>query len=560
MRNHLLIVLIVGFTARSGAQSVPFDPRGAILFDFEDEAALAKWDTRELTDLKLTQDWRASGRSAAAITIHQWSEGKQRWPAVIAYRSRGALAITDFSAFEFLRFEIHNPQEAPVPVTLHLRDGEQKRFSQGAHVPARSTESFSIPIESIAVALDPKDIAELHFYASHPKSTYTFYVDDVRLCIDALGAARKLRANTQRLERDAAVALGPVADIASSELRTQVGQVRRLAEQAGARLSQLESEDAGSWDEMRRARESTRVLEREHLRLAGLVPCLQVLAQARREEADKFLLATEDSMQKVFLEATRFESPRAHRHTLELARNEHESFQVLAFPFNGALRDVRWEVTPFEGPGGNRLQPSVRLVGYVNCKQPPYPVSRTGWWPDPLLGFQTTVREVPLGEVLSLWVTVETSDRTPAGSYRGAFSVTARDAEAQTLDVQVNVWDFALPRHTRLRTALSFRGLSAKLYPAEKTAEMTRKYEDWLLGQYHLNPGSIYAGGPPPWDVDRLGELMSMGLNAINLGIFAGRDFDENLTSFTHDSDVLRAERRRVAAAILALSPATRER
>ena len=62
------------------------------------------------------------------------------------------------------------------------------------------------------------------------------------------------------------------------------------------------------------------------------------------------------------------------------------------------------------------------------------------------------------------------------------------------------------------------RPLDPSLYPDRDPAAVTRQYEDWLLGEYGLNPGSIYATGPPSWDVDRLRQLVGMGLNGINLG------------------------------------------
>lgn len=240
---------------------------------------------------------------------------------------------------------------------------------------------------------------------------------------------------------------------------------------------------------------------------------------AQRKGKSRFGLAVESSMQKVFLEAKGQKLEAIDRCQLELARNEHESVQVVVVPFAESLQNVTWRLSELRGPGGATIPGTVRLVGYVDCKKPSYRVSKTGWWPDPLIDFQTSVPLVPLGEVMPLWVTVEALEDTPAGIYSGRLTVFARDAAPKTVDLTIEVWDFDLPEHTHLRTALNLRHLPDALYPAKKLDDMTRKYENWMLEEYHLNPGSIYRD-VPKWDDDRLRELVGMGLNGLNLAYF----------------------------------------
>ena len=86
-------------------------------------------------------------------------------------------------------------------------------------------------------------------------------------------------------------------------------------------------------------------------------------------------------------------------------------------PFGQDLSGVRWRADDLVGPEGATMPLQIRLVGYVDCRQPSYHVSRTGWWADPLIDFQSSVEAVPLGEVLPLWISVNTPSDAIPGEY-----------------------------------------------------------------------------------------------------------------------------------------------
>ena len=508
------------------AQDAPFSAEGAVLFDFEGEDALEKWSVRDLTDFALTQEWVARGKSAAAITYHEWAAGKQEWPAVIASEETGSLPITDWSRYDRLVFQAHNPNAEPAVVNLHLRDAAQKRFSRRYEIPAKSSQALEVEVRDIAAAIDAGNVGELHLYVTRPTSTYTLLVDDVRLVIDLLAPARELAKRAKAL----AAQVGTLAEAAGERAQRDAAAATSLSVRARRLASALEDRQFQSWDDLTQARRDVARLEEREVQVRGALPRLAGLAHAAGRDADAFVLAVESPMRKVFLEMGRLEPTFADGYRLFAARDEHESFQVVVVPVTGALSNVKWELSPLRNRVGAEIPAGVRLVGYVDCEQPSYKVAHTGWWPDPLIDFQTGVEQVPQNEVLPLWITVAVPEDAAAGQYRGTLVVTANNAKPQSVDIRLEVWDFALPKHTHLRTALSFRGMSAKLYPDRDVAALTAKYEDWMLEEYHLNPGSIYAGGPPSWDADRLRELMGMGLNAINLCyVYAPRepDFDE---------------------------------
>jgi len=529
MRLISMLVLLC-LTLPVAAQEAPASLQARILFDFESAQDIAGWHVRDLTDFAITRDWSAHGKAAAAITYHKWEEGKEQWPAVIATREAGVLPVSDFSPCDSLELDAYNPQEHAVAFSIHLRDSKGARFSSRSFtLQPRSAQTLKVPISDFAGVIDVSDVAELHLYVTRPVETFTVLVDYIRLHIDILSGAKELAAKTKELA-DEAAGLGSVAAGMGRESRRDIARIVALNRRVQRFLQGLSNQGPRTWNEVRQAAERLHRLDDAYARARRAMPHLRALQFAQSHRRKGFVLAVESPMKKVFLEAWRFESKFGTNYNLSAARNEHESFQVIVYPLNNSLSNVKWSLSPPRNRQGAEIPASVRLVGYVDCKQPSYKVPFTGWWPDPLLDFVTSVDEVPSNEVLPLWVTVDVPEDAAPGEYEGKLTVSADGAEPESVDFRLRVWDFAIPRNTHLRTALSFRGLSTKLYPEERIPALTRKYEDWMLREYHLNPGSIYNRQPPQWDVQRLRELMAEGLNAINLGYInapRGADFNE---------------------------------
>lgn len=500
----------------AAAPAVSADPLVRVLYDFEDAGELAQWQVRSGTLFTQTRQWSGQGHTAASITFQQWRQGAEQWPAIVVTRAAGTLPVSDFTPFDALQLDAHNPQPHPVVFSLQLRDADGKRFTQPFSLKAHQTAALSVPVETIRGAVDAARITELHCYNTRPAQSYTVYLDNVRLSINLVAQSRALAAKTKRLAQASARATLGTADSLPPVLSRQLREIRSLASEADRFAATVRTSRWETTDSVTQARATLQRLENETITLEAVLPRLQGIAYAHKQGNAPFLLLPESSMRKVFLEAGRLQPRFTDRVALAAARNEHESFQAIIFPLTRDLTKVTWSLSPLRQRSGAEINGSVRLVGYVNCKPPSYPVTRHGWWPDPLLDFQSSVDAVPQGEVLPLWVTVDVPENAAAGIYHGTLTVTAAGVAPQSLAVQVEVWDFAIPKQTHLRTALSWRPLSPKLYPAAQIPAMTKKYEDWLLREYHLNPGSIYDG-LPQWNVARLRELKAMGLNAINL-------------------------------------------
>jgi len=529
--NRSLIVALAVLLLPAASCAQQLHDGTLVLLDFEAADSIAGWRVRELTDFAVTDEWSSRGQRSAAITYHKWSEGQQQWPAVVAVLGPGTYDVTGISLFNALELDLYNPQEFAVSVSVHLRDSSQRRFSEAIEIPARTAKTAIISLDHAGKQVDLTAITEFHLYTSHPERTYRVLVDNVRLTSRLPDTVATFAADIAELAEAYRKATGSVSGLAAEQHRLGIAGTKDLTSEVSEFQGGL-SEALANQHALQAARRRLDKLQQRYKEL--WVRLHNILIAPHHEKGDpSFTLATESPMRKVFLEKERFRSQAAGEYHMFAARNEYESCQVIVYPLYQSLSDVTWELSAVRNQAGQELPATIRLVGYVDCKQPSYLVSHMGWWPDPLLDFMTQVEEVPTDEVLPLWVTVHVPEGATAGDYTGKLTVSVAGDDLQSVEIKVTVWDFAIPKHTHLRTALSWRRLSTSLYPEDDIERLTREYENWMLENYHLNPGGIYAGSPPSWSVERLRELKGMGLNAINLSYFgAPREPDFNAEAY----------------------------
>lgn len=186
------------------------------------------------------------------------------------------------------------------------------------------------------------------------------------------------------------------------------------------------------------------------------------------------------SMEKIRRESPYAGFPRGVL-SLEMARNEYESAQIVVDARDADVVGLRAETSDLRGPAG--VIPAscvtVRQVGYVptvRCRR--YPQSYVGLWPDPLLELPQV--DVPKGKVQPLWVTVRAPQDTPAGEYRGSIALHARDMATVRIEVVVKVWDITIPERPTFR-AMALDGLR------------TEAFYDVLL-QHRMSPAYALRG------------------------------------------------------------------
>jgi len=217
-----------------------------------------------------------------------------------------------------------------------------------------------------------------------------------------------------------------------------------------------------------------------------------------------YRVGVESSMRKVFIrnDVQSFQGQWRSSASVSLARNEHESIQIVVQP-SVDLRSVRVRATSFP----DWLNVEIHPVGYVYVASPQEDLGQdyVGWYPDPILTFVDAV-DVKAGDYQAFWVTFYAPKNASPGVYAGRLRVEADNAASTNVDVQVTVWDFALPDKPSLPTAMSWMGKSdfERIYSGTPHLSLRREqgdrlilWEDYefLITGYRLFPDRIYGHG-----------------------------------------------------------------
>lgn len=193
---------------------------------------------------------------------------------------------------------------------------------------------------------------------------------------------------------------------------------------------------------------------------------------------------TEPAPVKVFKDSP----PKAQKKiSLQSARNEYESAQIVIRAGQEPLRNVGVQVSNLQGPKGKSISEKnieIRLVGYVLIKH------LNKYYPDPLLPYAPF--DVPAGENQPVFLTVYVPKNTPAGHYKGAVVITSDNAGKAVIPLELEVWDFTLPDKPSSETAFGlweqfiwkFEGIEPGTPEAK---EMWDRYY-WFLVEHRISP------------------------------------------------------------------------
>lgn len=202
--------------------------------------------------------------------------------------------------------------------------------------------------------------------------------------------------------------------------------------------------------------------------------------------------------------------------SLWAARNEHEGFQFIVRAGAQGAAGVSVAISPLRHASGAALPPAqVFRQRFVRVSTPspysPYPPQD---WPDILLpadnpatpqlaaDYRAFPQDLAAGENLPVWVDVFVPPDAPAGLYHGQVTVTAAGLPPLHLPVALQVWGFALPERSPLRTAFGTNGFTvAEMYGFRRQDNVAahnriiRAYNDFLLDHY-LAPESLWDATP----------------------------------------------------------------
>ncbi len=132
------------------------------------------------------------------------------------------------------------------------------------------------------------------------------------------------------------------------------------------------------------------------------------------------------------------------------AKGEFEPFQVIIR--STIAQGLAVSVSEFSGADGTLPSPRLHRVDYVNVTTAGDHFDRFGPWPDPLFPLDNgSVVQFPAGENQPLWFTVQVPWDAAPGVYQGTVTV-----GSATIPVELEVWDFGLPREIHLPSEWGF--------------------------------------------------------------------------------------------------------
>jgi uncharacterized protein (TIGR03790 family) len=203
------------------------------------------------------------------------------------------------------------------------------------------------------------------------------------------------------------------------------------------------------------------------------------LASTAAGNGQGLTLGSADTMEKVFRDEP-WNRPAVVRLAIEAARNEVEGVQLVVAAGKEDVCGAMLEVSDLAGDAGSKIPKANvtwNIVGYVETEKPAYPVSKVGWWPDPLLSAGKF--DVHAGRVQPLWINVRVPQDARPGLYRGTISLRLADNQVRSVSLEVRVWNFAIPKQQHLETCFLLRPEELQKF-YKLPAVPIEMYEQWL--------------------------------------------------------------------------------
>jgi len=200
--------------------------------------------------------------------------------------------------------------------------------------------------------------------------------------------------------------------------------------------------------------------------------------------------------------------------SLQAARNEVESFQVVVRAGAEPLKGVTAEAGDLKGPGIlSQRHIALFREHFIEVRKPsPKSKEGAGWYPDalvPLAAPKGAPFDVPAGTHQPLWVDVAVPRDAAPGEYAGTITVSAAGRKLGAVEVRLTVLDFALPDVPSFRS--NFGGLGGRVAKGHKTdpnapefRALERRYAE-AMAAHRLSPpipGYLYPRPKPDGSVD----------------------------------------------------------
>lgn len=188
--------------------------------------------------------------------------------------------------------------------------------------------------------------------------------------------------------------------------------------------------------------------------------------------------------------------------TVTAARGEFEAAQVILRPARAfelvAVQPLVWR-DAHDQPSPVTLR--IEEVAYVHVTHPTDATCEADWYPDPLPPLETPA-SLAADRNFPLWLTFYVPRTAAPGRHASELTLELRagqHTEIHRLPLIVEVYDFALPRETHLRSALGLgAGAINRYHKLTHRADQTAVFERYLrnFAEHRISPYSFYEYAP----------------------------------------------------------------
>ena len=421
------------------------------IFSFDDAAGVAAATVRSGVTMTIEKWPDAFPGTCAKLVFAPYRPGQERWPAVILnkpwlngdWNSAVEVGVDVFSETGGMLRLHFNSNYGVVHRVFRVEPGQHTRLTVGLE--------------------DGTMVEDFHILMEDPPHEAVFYVGNVSIKI------------VDFLER---------ADAAMAQIPEEyVGQ-----ELNDAYAALVAAVDNGS----NKDRLEAFAVFGDHAETARIAAQEDALAKLTGDASLQIVCA--DAAEKIHRTRQLFCIEPTLKAEISAARNESEAFQVAVRSIE-SLRSVHVALqgNPVNGNGVEMDAKNfcVQPVGYVWCDKPAYTVSRTGWWPDPILNYVDSV-DVEAGTWQAFWVDVHVPENQASGVYEGSLGIFAGGEKIGERKFSLKVQSFALPK------GIPYQSVYAVDSDPQKVPILGDNAAGWivairtLMREHLANPGNIY--------------------------------------------------------------------
>ena len=184
---------------------------------------------------------------------------------------------------------------------------------------------------------------------------------------------------------------------------------------------------------------------------------------------------------------------------IKSAKGEYEPFQLVLSPKRD-MKDVRLEFSDLSSRLGKVKKENIFYyrVEYVDIKQPVFPDSKIGLYPDPLPVENESY--IKGGFNSPFWITIKVPDNTKAGTYSGKIVLLQNDNKIHEIPLKLKVWDFAVPQKPTIKTSASLHSPNYHHIDELEIFKFEKGDKLEILKRYYKNLADhrvrVYTHGP----------------------------------------------------------------